>query len=148
MENRFMFELHQFMHSIKNYGEKMIKMHYPSITPSQLVIIKYLIDNKEKEIVQKDIEKRMNLGKSTVSSILDTMEKNELIVRISSSSDGRKKIIQANFNKLPNKEMIHQSSHMIETVLCKDIPKEKLQVFNEVLHQMNENIQKEGDYNV
>ena len=46
------------------------------LTPVQIVVIKYLIKNKNSIVYQKDIEKKVGLRKSTVSGILGTMIKN------------------------------------------------------------------------
>ena len=53
--------------------------------------IRYLYDNREKEIFQKDIEKEFSIRRSTASNILKLMEKNGLIERISVPYDARLK---------------------------------------------------------
>ena len=63
-------------------------------TPTQCQIIEYILNNKNKDIYQKDLEKVLNLRRATVSGVLHTMEKNGLIKRVTDESDTRtKKII-------------------------------------------------------
>ena len=62
------------------------------ITPIQGTII-LGIAHHEEELCQKEIEQFVSCNKSTLSTILDTMEKNELIKRTPSSFDTRKKVI-------------------------------------------------------
>ncbi len=75
---------------------KVIKKHNKElgicITPIQGTII-LGIAHHNKELCQKDIEQFVSCNKSTLSTILDTMEKNELIKRNSSNSDTRRKVI-------------------------------------------------------
>ena len=65
---------------------------FPS--PTQFQIIECIIDNENQEINQKDLEKRLNLSRATISGVLQTMEKKNLIKRITNKEDVRtKKII-------------------------------------------------------
>ena len=61
---------------------------------SQVQVIKYLMDNINKDISQKELENVLGIRKSTMSGILDTMEKRNIIKRISSDIDRRSKIIK------------------------------------------------------
>lgn len=65
------------------------------LTRTQAVVLKYLEEETEKrEIFQKDIEKEFQIRKSSVTSVLQLLEKNGLITRESVIEDGRlKKII-------------------------------------------------------
>ena len=49
------------------------------LTNTQVRILKYLCDNKDKVIYQSSIEKEVSVRRSTISGILNTMEKNNLI---------------------------------------------------------------------
>ena len=64
------------------------------LTPSQIRIITYLCENKV--LYQKDIEKNLNLSRATISGILSTMEKNNIISRCVSECDLRSKKIVLN----------------------------------------------------
>lgn len=57
----------------------MYKNNNKIITPIQYKIIDYLLINEK--AYQKDLEKEFNLRRSTISGILKTMEKNNLILK-------------------------------------------------------------------
>lgn len=50
---------------------------YPS--PLQAKITKYLIENNKREVYQKELEEVFEVRKATISGVLFTMEKNEVI---------------------------------------------------------------------
>ena len=60
---------------------------------SQGYIIKFLSENLEVDIFQKDIEKRFKVRRSTVTSALNRMEKAGLVKRESVAHDSRLKKI-------------------------------------------------------
>lgn len=55
--------------------------------------LEYLFVNRDKKIFQKDIEHQFNLRRSTVTEILNNMEKNGFITRVQVKEDGRLKQI-------------------------------------------------------
>ena len=48
-------------------------------TQTQMQIISYIIKHQNEEVYQKDLEEVLNLRRATVSGVLHTMEKNNLI---------------------------------------------------------------------
>ena len=107
--------------------------------PTQMQIIGYIINNKG-ETYQKDLEQVLNLRRATVSGVLKTMEKNNLIKRVSDSNDGRiKKIV---LNNETNNIFIQNKKRMekLEKVITKDIEKKDLETFSKVLNKMRENV--------
>ena len=62
---------------------------FPS--PTQFQIIECIIENKNQEINQKDLEKHLNLSRATISGVLQTMEKKNLIKRVTNREDVRTK---------------------------------------------------------
>ena len=64
---------------------------YPS--PLQAKITKYLIENNKREVYQKELEEVFEVRKATISGVLFTMEKNEVIKRVASENDARQKKI-------------------------------------------------------
>lgn len=70
------------------------KQYLDSITGTHGYIICYLDRNSDHDVYQKDIEQRFSIRRSTVTEVLQRMEKNGLITRLSVSSDARlKKIV-------------------------------------------------------
>lgn len=110
----------------------------PSI--AQMQIIKYILKHDGKTIYQRDLEEVFNLRRATISGILKTMEKNNVIIRVCDPNDARGKIvILSNDAKkfFKEKETLFKK---IETVLKKDISKEELETFYKVILKMRDNI--------
>lgn len=108
-------------------------------TPTQVQIIEYIV-NAKTDVYQKDLENILNLRRATVSGVLQTMEKNNLIKRISSNIDARAKKILLNDKA---KELFLERKNKleeIEMVVTKDISVSDLEIFSNVLKNMKNNI--------
>lgn len=119
--------------------------NFPLSTPTQIRIVNYILKHGKNNIYQKDIEKNLNLTRATLSGVLKTMEKNGIIKREINENDGRsKKII---LSREIEKKFIKNQNKLIKTekILTKDINKQELLVFTNVLNKMKENI---NDYYV
>ena len=111
-------------------------------TPTQCQIIEYILNNKNKDIYQKDLEKVLNLRRATVSAVLHTMEKNGLIKRVTDESDTRTKKIILN-EKIPERfNEYSKKIKKIENNIIKDISDKDLEIFLKVISQMKESIKK------
>ena len=112
---------------------------------SQVQVIKYLMDNINKDISQKELENVLGIRKSTMSGILDTMEKRNIIKRISSDIDRRSKIIKLSDENIKHHKKVVEKMRLVNDIIVKDIPSEKLDIFFEVLDMMRENMNKEEE---
>ena len=54
-------------------------------------ILRFLAENKDKDVFQKDVEKQFKIRRSTVTATINRMEKNGLLVRESVDYDSRLK---------------------------------------------------------
>ena len=110
----------------------------PSI--AQMQIIKYILKHDGKTIYQRDLEEVFNLRRATISGILKTMEKNNVIIRVCDPNDARGKIVIISDDAkkfFKEKETLFKK---LETVLKKDISKEELETFYKVILKMRDNI--------
>ena len=116
---------------------------YPSVTTTQIQIMEYIINRPKKCALQQEFEKVFGLSRATVSSVLSTMEKNGLIVRITDNTDNRTKkiVLSSNAQRVFNssKEKIKK----IEDICLKDITEKDLNTFINVLSKMTENLKEE-----
>lgn len=109
-------------------------------TPTQMEILEYVLEHNSENIYQKDLENVLNLRRATVSGVLQTMEKNNLIERITDSIDTRTKIIILTEK---SKEVFAERKEKledIEKVITRNISKEELEVFFKVTETMKTNI--------
>ena len=76
------------------------------LSPSQIMITRFLYKNSDKVVYQKDLEKGLPFRKSTLSGIIQTMVKNNIINTTSSKDDLRsKEITLTPYGKKINKEI-------------------------------------------
>ena len=112
-----------------------------SITQSHMHILDYIVESGKNEIYQKDLEEAVDLRRATVSGILQTMEKNQLITRVIDDTDTRtKKIILTKESEkriAKNREKVV----MLQKITTEGISDEDLETFRIVLRKMTQNVQ-------
>ena len=59
------------------------------LSPVQARIINYLLEHKNEKVYQRDLEKFLGLRRSTISGVLQTMERNNMIKKIAVQEDAR-----------------------------------------------------------
>lgn len=110
-------------------------------SPLQGRIMDYLVVNEGKEIYQKDLEKVLNVSKATVSSALFTMEKNNIIKRITSKNDARSKQIVITDGSIRVHENMKMVFNNINEELIKNISDEEIETFLNTINKLRKNIQ-------
>ena len=97
-----------------------------NITVSQAYVIDFIIDNNDRDVFQKDLEMEFDLKRSSVSLMLNNMEKHDLIKRVPVAEDARlKKII------LTEKEGI----------LAENLNQDEINTFLNLLNKIRTNIE-------
>ena len=115
------------------------------LSPSQMMITRFLYKNSDKVVYQKDLEGALPFRKSTISGIIQTMMKNNIISTESSKDDLRsKRIILTPYCKKINKE-IEKNIIEFEKVLKNNIKEDDLRVFFKVTKQIQNNLKGEND---
>ncbi len=120
-----------------------IKMpkNYKMPTPTQMQIISYILEHNGEDVYQKDLEKVLRLRRATVSGVLGTMEKNNLIKRIINEHDTRSKKIILNAHLATSLKKHINEVKKWEDKLIKNISQEDMDIFIKVINQMKENIE-------
>ena len=111
-------------------------------TPTQMQIMGYILKNKHVEVYQKDLEHVLKLSRATVSGVLHTMEKNNLIERVNDSQDTRTKKVKLTQNA---KEMFDKNKlkwEELEKVAKDGIDQKEIENFIMTIEKMKENIEK------
>ena len=108
---------------------------------TQFEIIKYLYDNRNKEVIQKEFEEILNIRKSTISGILDTMEKNNIIIRVHDSNK-RGKHIRLTDEIIKEMNKIIKEFESVEKSIIEGISDKDLEVFYNVINKMKHNLKK------
>lgn len=109
--------------------------------PTQMLIIDYLWENEDKDIFQRDIEKKLNVSRATISDVLRTMEKYELVKRVPESNTKRVILLDKakEYKRLADKKIKE-----LEDMISNNISESDLEKFLSILDIMIKNIDKDA----
>lgn len=113
-------------------------------SPLQFKILNYLLEHKDDNVCQKDLEESLNVSKATISEVLNTMEKGGLIIRKASKTDARIKTIKLTDTSLNRFDEMNQISYQINAELIKNISEKDLKTFLSILDRMEQNLEDVG----
>ena len=141
MENIVLFKIKELDKKIvRTILKENSDINISPLTSTQIQILKYMIEHQNEDVYQKDLENVLNLRRATVSGVLQTMEKNNLIKREIYENDVRvKKIILNEKTKsifLKNKQKIDE----IEKNITKNISKKDLDKFTQIIDKLITNL--------
>lgn len=111
------------------------------ITKMQSMIIKLLSeDSKKGDVFQKDIEERFDIRRSSVTSVLNLMETNGIIRRISSTTDRRLKKIVLQEKGIQLSDCVNRSIEEMEKELIEGVTQEELTAFFLLAEKLSKNL--------
>jgi len=113
------------------------------ITHAQFKTLKYLLENKNKEVNQKDLEKHFNLSNPTVTGILNRLELKKFVIRIVDEADGRFKKIKLCEKAIAIEEDLIQIADDMENSLVKQMSELEIKNAFEILEKILKNISEE-----
>ena len=109
-------------------------------------IASFLNNNPHRDIFQKDIEAEFRITRSTVTGILQSMEKNQLITREAVPTDARlKRLVLTDKGRALHNASI-QILTTIENQLVRDVSEEELSMFIHVLRKIRTNVETDEHY--
>jgi len=118
-----------------------LKEYDIDITPVQGRILMFI--EEEKEVTATDIIERFkSINKSTLSEILNNLEKNGYVTRLESETDSRRKIISLSDKALEVISILKKNFDNVAHKVLDDISKEEYQAFKMILDKMERNIDK------
>ena len=139
-------EIRKLNHEMNRNLELQVKAEgIDEVTLMHGWIMRYLYENREKEIYQKDIEKHFSIGRSTVTSIIQLMEKKGFIERQAVQSDARLKKVLLTEKGEKTHEMIEALIIQLNQNMMEGIEQEELQTFLEVLSKIRQNIERKRE---
>ena len=116
---------------------------HDDLTFVQSHTLRYLDEHRDEDVFQKDIEKVLNVRRSTCTEILNVLERDGYIERHSVSNDKRlKKLVLTDKAKLLHKT-ISMNVERLEEMLRKDISQGDLEIFFKVVDQMQQNLKED-----
>ena len=112
-------------------------------------VIRFLDYREESEqaVLIKDIEQELNITKSVASNLVKRMVQNDLVELEASPSDKRAKFVRLTDKSRSQMQEVKAFFDRIDSSLLEGISKEKLAIFEEVLGQLQENVERIGGEN-
>ena len=110
------------------------------LTDRHAYLLRYLYENRDKEIYQRDIEKQFSISRSTVTVTLQIMEKNGLIRRACPESDNRLKRITLTQRGMDLQQQVEAEICDFEKKLTQGFTEEEIAVFLSCCEKMCQNL--------
>lgn len=130
----------------RNWMKSDMKAELTDVTGKNGWIIGYIASNPDREIFQRDIEEEFSIRRSTVSSMIQLMEKKGFVERQSVGFDARLKKLTLTPKAQDMYSRMKASFRDCEHILRSGISDEELDVFFSVLQKIQENAEK-GEVN-
>lgn len=135
-------EMLKTVHLIKRViDEKISETIDKELTVPQAHLIGFIHKKGENDnVYQKDIENAFELHRSSVSLMLNNMERQGLIKRLSVPDDARLKKIVLTKKAIDLQEKIEKSIHEVDERITKNIDDVQMKLFLDTLKKMRMNI--------
>ncbi len=134
-------ELRSLNNIIMRYVENSAhKKKVDAITGTNGWIIRYLAENADRDVYQRDLEEEFSITRSTASKVLILMEQKGLVERQSVSHDARLKKLVLTEKSWKVSDLMKQDGRMIEETLTKGFTEEELQNLHDYIARMKNNI--------
>lgn len=143
----FGFEIHRLerlltkaQHARKQTGHNTAHNAVDQMTQTHGYVLGYLYMHQQDTVYQCDIEKEFSLSPSTVTNILQVMEKNGLISRTYSEADNRFKCITLTQKGASLQAQVDAEIDDFESSISKGVTKEEADAFFLVTHKLRRNL--------
>ena len=144
--NRIGLEIRKLDHMLsRNLTANVKASGIDEITLMHGWIIRYLYENRNEEVFQKDIEKNFSVGRSTVTNIIKLMEKRGYLCREAVEKDARLKRVLLTEKGIHTHEAIEALIDRMNERTLEGISDEELEVFDRVVERLKENIRRQQE---
>ena len=110
------------------------------LTGMQFAIVSYLAkESAERDVFQKDLEQKFDIRKSTVTGILNTMERDGLLLRETVPYHARLRKMILTDKALQAKQNTEQVIDSVESQLSKGLTEEEITTFLSILEKISKN---------
>ena len=134
------FQIRTLSNLISRKINQMVSEEEENLTANQSWVLDYLTLHQEQDIMQRDIEKKFSIRRSTASHMLQLMEKNGLIYRQSVAKDARLKQLKLTPKAIAANQRVEERIDRMEAKLIRDVAEEDLEIFYMVLERMKKNL--------
>lgn len=134
------FEIRTLSNLIQRKINQMVADEEDTLTVHQVWVLKFLVSRGEKETVQRDIEEKFSIRRSTASHMLTLMEHNGYIRRLPVPQDARMKRIVATEKGIEAHERMGDRLRRFEAMLREGMTDEELEEFLCMVRRFEQNI--------
>ena len=139
-EFRFGREVQNVANRFRRFGDENLRKE--GITISQLRVIAYVSRHREGAVYQKDLEEHLCVRRSSVTSLLQNMEKSGILIRGGSEKDARiKTLVLTEKGKRLDEKLIYYIK-TLEEKLMEGFSSEEKEILQGFLFRMIENLEK------
>lgn len=111
------------------------------VTQIQHWIIRFLADHQDRDIFQRDLEDELHVSRATISSTLQVMERNGLILRNAVASDARLKKLSLTPKSLEFSRRAQENVAKMEECLSKGMTPEERDQLLSLLRRVLQNLE-------
>ena len=142
IDNKIGYKIHKLDMEMKKLMDAgMRAAGYDDVALTHGWILKYLYDNCDKEIYQKDIEKHFSMGRSTVTNIIQLMEKRDLVRRESVEYDARLKKVMLTEKGFHHHECVVVNLNKTHEEILSGLTLEEKQTFMLLMEKISKHIE-------
>lgn len=134
------FQIRTLSNLISRKINQMVSEEEENLTANQSWVLDYLTLHQEQDIMQRDIEKKFSIRRSTASHMLQLMEKNGYIRRISSPDDARMKKLIITEKGIEAQKRMKDRLYRFEEIFQSGLSSEDLQYLKQLLYKLECNI--------
>lgn len=135
------FEIRTLSNLVHRRINQMITEEEESLTAHQAWVLNYLISRSgDQDTIQRDVERKFSIRRSTASHMLQLMERDGYILRVSVPKDARLKKLVPTQKGLDAYDRMTERLDRFENLLQKGISGEELQEFLRILLIMEKNV--------
>lgn len=125
-----------------NYNlEKILSEKVSGLTYMQARVITYLSRHDGEAIYQRDLEKAFQIRGPSVTSLLQVMEKNDLIIRSRVSHDARLKRLELTEKSIQIDQAIEECVVRHEALIRAGLTEEETKTFLSLMQKIEQNLQ-------
>lgn len=135
-------QIHKLDHTIsRRLRCGVLKAGVDEVTFMHGWLLRYLYENDEHPIYQKDIEHYFSVGRSTVTGTLKALERSGYVYRESVENDARLKRVRLTEKGRKTHETLQGVIDGLDEQLLQEIEEEELLIFLKVAEQIRKNIE-------
>lgn len=141
MQRRIGYEIREIQQMIHQKMEQFRHENDCELTFVQTRTIGYLIANQDHDVFQRDLEKELRIRRSTASEILNVLERDGYLYRVSAQQDARLKKLVLTEKALQLNQKMTENIDRMEALLSRSISQQDQEHFFSVLDQIKKNLE-------